>query len=1571
MNTPPVRVELDPTITVVELLQRVRAQQVEKRAHEHTALTDIQAVSETRPAALFDTIVVINELHQGTRLKALGGAFESRQFDLHDQTNFRLTLLAYLDPHIHFKLSYDRQHFGAEAIERVRDLLCEVLTAMVDHADQPVADLPRVPAAELAVMRAWNAATGREYASDLGVHQFFEAQVDRTPDAIALIHRAQRLTYRELDGRANAVAAHLRDLGVGPDSMVGIFIERSVEMMVGLLGILKAGAAYVPMDPAYPSARIAIMLEDSNAQVVLTESRLVDSIEGVADVVALDSFTGLRGDRVVVDGLRSDHLAYVIFTSGSTGRPKGVMVEHRNVANFFTAMDDQLGFTPGVTTPGVWLAVTSISFDISVLELFWTLARGFTVVVQDDEGRLVTHTSAPAGMRHAKEMAFSLFYFAADAGGPARDRYRLLLEGAKFADQHGFAAVWTPERHFHEFGGLYPNPALTSAAIAVVTERVEIRAGSVVLPLHNPIGVAEDWSVVDNLSNGRVGLSFASGWHANDFALAPDNFARRRELMGEGIETIRALWRGESVTVRSGDGREIEVAMFPPPVQRAPKIWITAGGSPATFEMAGRIGASILTNLLVMSQDDLVSNVAAYRAAYRAAGHAGDGHVTLMLHTFVGRDGDEVRALVREPFLDYLKTSTDLINKVQWEQTSFAKPGEAAPSQGSVPDLGDLDPEEIAVIMDHAFERYVGAAGLFGTPESCMAQVDHLRRLGVDEIACLIDFGVDQDTVLGALDQLDALRILANAGIASGGPPDPDDQQGQIPADVGLVAQVGRHAVTHLQCTPSMAAVIAADRSGLGALASLQQLMLGGEALPPSLVDEIRPAMSGGLLNMYGPTETTIWSTVSPIEAAGEPITIGRPIANTQVYIVDPNLQQNPIGAAGELLIGGAGVVRGYLDRPELTAERFVDLSAAGGARVYRTGDLVTLLPDGELQFMGRLDHQVKVRGYRIELGEIEAVIGRFPNVRENVVVARTDTTGEAHIVAYVVPGDGRERDGVEAWGQVWDETYVAGASDDSTFDTSGWHDSFTGAPIPAEQMHQWVDATVARIRDLAPRRVLEIGCGTGLLLFRVAPHCERYVGIDLAQHALDRIAAALPGAGLTNVELHRGAAADVASIVDGPFDTIVINSVSQYFPHATYLVDVVNAAIGLLEPGGSLFLGDVRSRAHQELFAAAVELARAPAAGTAAELASRVVHRQIGDEELFVDPALFSSLAIQRPEIAEVDVRIKLGRAENEMTRFRYDVVLRRAGAAAVPVAEVAVLELDRLSIDAVRGALAAEPAVLRVTGLRNDRLVREAELVRLLAEGAEADGTVADLRTALAAVPAGDHPDDLAAVDDRYEAAATWSDAGIDRFDVLLRLRTNRTRMTVPAVDTTLPWSAFTNQPARHDATTLAPELRAHLRATLPDHMVPTAFVLLDALPRTPNGKIDRNALPEPDRNRVEDADALVAPASDLELTIATIWQDLLSLDAVGVETNLFDLGANSLMMVRASSRLAEALERKVSLVEMFGHPTVRALAFHLGGDSDHDHNAALSQSQDRADARRESMRRRRDRPRPSRRR
>jgi len=175
----------------------------------------------------------------------------------------------------------------------------------------------------------------------------------------------------------------------------------------------------------------------------------------------------------------------------------------------------------------------------------------------------------------AKHMDFSLFYFASADVGESADKYQLPIEGAKFADTHGFAAVWTPERHFYAFGGLYPNPSVTSAAVATVTERIQIRAGSVVLPLHDPLRVAEEWAVVDNLSHGRVGISFASGWQPNDFVFAPENYVNRKEVMRHGIETVRRLWRGERIRRRDGNGSEIEIGILPRPIQRELPIWVT------------------------------------------------------------------------------------------------------------------------------------------------------------------------------------------------------------------------------------------------------------------------------------------------------------------------------------------------------------------------------------------------------------------------------------------------------------------------------------------------------------------------------------------------------------------------------------------------------------------------------------------------------------------------------------------------------------------------------------------------------------------------------------------------------------------------------------------------------------------------------------------------------------------------------------------------------------------------------------------------------------------------------------
>ncbi|HET8842748.1 MAG TPA: MupA/Atu3671 family FMN-dependent luciferase-like monooxygenase, partial [Ktedonobacteraceae bacterium] len=551
-------------------------------------------------------------------------------------------------------------------------------------------------------------------------------------------------------------------------------------------------------------------------------------------------------------------------------------------------------------------------------------------------------------------------------------------------DEHGFAAVWTPERHFHPFGGLYPNPSVTGAALAAITRNIQIRAGSVVSPLHNPIRIAEEWSVVDNLSHGRVGLSFASGWHAQDFVLAPENYARRREILVSSIETIQRLWKNEPITSVGGNGMPAEVRIYPRPVQDTLPIWLTAAGNPATFQMAGEMGLSLLTHLLGQSLEDLAEKIALYRAAWHAsAQRMGNGHVTLMLHTFVGGNTDEVREKVRKPFCNYLRNSLDLVKDL-------------AVSLGYSGDPRTFAEDDIEVLLSHAFERYFETSGLLGEPDKCLLLVEKLKSIGVDEIACLIDFGVDSEAVLESLSYLNDVKNRSN---------NPEREKA---ADFSIAEQIGLHHVSHIQCTPSLGRILATDDATLSAMRNLRVLLLGGEALSPALANQLRSTLSAEIYNMYGPTETTIWSTVYPIETPQENIPIGRPISNTQIYILDPHLQPVPLGVIGEIYIGGAGVVRGYLQKPELTAERFLpdQFATTPGARLYKTGDRGRYLPDGTLEFLGRGDYQVKIRGHRIEPGEIETVLEGHPQVSECAVIAYVPDTGaqEKRLAAYIVP---------------------------------------------------------------------------------------------------------------------------------------------------------------------------------------------------------------------------------------------------------------------------------------------------------------------------------------------------------------------------------------------------------------------------------------------------------------------------------------------------------------------------------------------------------------------------------------
>ncbi|MFC9297288.1 MupA/Atu3671 family FMN-dependent luciferase-like monooxygenase [Streptomyces sp. NPDC057011] len=347
-------------------------------------------------------------------------------------------------------------------------------------------------------------------------------------------------------------------------------------------------------------------------------------------------------------------------------------------------------------------------------------------------------------------MDLSLFYFANDSTAAGESgRYELLLEGAKFADRNGFAAVWTPERHFHPFGGAYPNPAVLGAAVAAVTERVAIRAGSVVAPLHHPLRIAEEWSVVDNLSGGRAGLAFASGWHAVDFALRPETYPERRQNVLDAIGQVRRLWRGDGLEAVDGLGRPVTVQSYPPPVQREVPVWVTSARGIETFRAAGRLKAGLLTHVLGQNLDELAEKISEYRRVAAAEHDGWPGHVVLMLHTLIGEDSDAVREQVRAPFSEYLKSSMHLIAR------SFV---------GDAVDLDDLNEADMDFLVARAFDRYYREGALFGTVDEVLPMVEQARTIGVDEIGCLIDFGIPAKEVLAGLEHLGRLNERITAG---------------------------------------------------------------------------------------------------------------------------------------------------------------------------------------------------------------------------------------------------------------------------------------------------------------------------------------------------------------------------------------------------------------------------------------------------------------------------------------------------------------------------------------------------------------------------------------------------------------------------------------------------------------------------------------------------------------------------------------------------------------------------------------------------------------------------------------
>ncbi|AKJ03530.1 Malonyl CoA-acyl carrier protein transacylase [Archangium gephyra] len=803
-------------------------------------------------------------------------------------------------------VEYATDLYDEARIARMVGHLETLLAAVIADPELRLSRLPLATPAERSLVLPAQVESSPGLLARLG------ARVEKSPEAVAISSGDRRLTWRELAACARGLASRLRGEGVGPEVPVALRLEPSIESVIALWGVLEAGGACLPVALGELAELPSLFPSEGPRLLLVAGSGEPPAPAGVR-VLKVDAALSEAGGAV--PDAPAERLAFIVPAPEALGGRGRLQLTHRNIARLLASLDARMGTGEGE----VWLAAGGPASDPSGLDLLWALARGVRVVLPPE--RLAARFAVMGRKQGAdRKLEFSLSYFANDEDSLGERKYEMLIEGAKFADAHGFSAIWTPERRFHSFGGLYPAPSVVSGAIAMITRNLKLRAGSVVLPLHDPIEVAEQWSVVDNLSGGRVGLSFATGWHANDFSLSPATFARRREVLVERLEEFRRLWRGETVQRRNGAGVEVELAVRPKPVQQEVPVWLTSAGNPETFRQAGDVGAGILTNVLGLGSnlEELKAKVALYREAWRKRGHGpGRGHVTLMLHTFLGKDLDEVRSVVREPLKKYFRSSVDIF-------------GNLMASQGlQVEDVRGLTEQDMDALLGQGVEHSLRDGGIFGSVEDGERVIEHVRTLDVDEIACLVDFGVGLEDTMSSLRLLDVLRQRVQAAAVR---PEPVLAEGA--GGFGeLLESVRSEGVTALRCAPSQARALAELPGASEALGGVRRLVLGGEAAAPEVASALGQAFSSERVELEASVVEAAW----PAAGAGS------------MRILDASGAPVPVGVVGELAIGGAAVPRGFWMDAEATRSRFIPVSGTH-ERLFLTGQRARYRVEGEVE---------------------------------------------------------------------------------------------------------------------------------------------------------------------------------------------------------------------------------------------------------------------------------------------------------------------------------------------------------------------------------------------------------------------------------------------------------------------------------------------------------------------------------------------------------------------------------------------------------------------------------------------
>jgi amino acid adenylation domain-containing protein/thioester reductase-like protein len=716
-----------------------------------------------------------------------------------------------------------------------------------------------------------------------------------------------------------------------------------------------------------------------------------------------------------------------------------------------------------------------------------------------------------------------------------------------------------------------------------------------------------------------------------------------------------------------------------------------------------------------------------------------------------------------------------------------------------------------------------------------------------------------------------------------------------------------------------------------------------GEECPLSLVERWHRTVR--FANAYGPAEATVcshWWEAGGDRCPGPLAPVGRPLPGVTGYVLDEFLQPAALGQIGEIYIGGTGVAVGYVGEPQETARAFLPdpFIALSGARMYRTGDLGRINSEGILEFLGRADRQTSFLGVRVEPAEIETALRRHEGVRRAAVLPQLDADGKRSFVAYFEAeplwrAAELEAAAVESWTALGAGADANSAATDGYYDAAGWRSSLTGQRFEPFEMDEWWSQTVAAIRSLKPRRLLDIGCGNAQLFDRLAAELEHYEGIDIDAPQLERARRRLR-AGPVSCEssVRQATAGDLRPVDFAGFDTVVLNSAVQYFPSLPYLEAVLAQAVAGMSQGGKVFIGDIRDFRLLPEYLASVQLTRVAPDETFSGLRAAVAAATLRTEELCIDPVAFLAFAKKSPRSVHVSIRMKHGWTNNELTRYRYDVVLHVASPknAVLPIDDATRREFCGLA--ALNASLSEERYPIAISCIPNARLGADVGLAQAL-DAAEPDACVlaclSDRNEDRDAERFVD-PEALVSLAGRHGFEVhldPLSAAGRYAFDAVF-LPSGDTRVPVRMLgEGTLPAVASNVPTALRRGSALIQELRRSLAAALPTRLLPANYVPLAVWPTNRNGKLDRSALASLAGTHSRRPPSLASdPASEL---IAQMMAHLLS-RSLGPDDDFFSSGGHSLLAVRLIARISEVLSIQLPVRTIFEAPSPRALSKRL---------------------------------------